>query len=114
MHQGPAHWRRARFILPMRTGCVHVLRRGLLFVLQLALKSVSCLCLSEKRRVFTSQDLFVLPGLKHSLIHVMKEIWGLSKAPHDVCYIHFSVDEDEIYSQFEFKSQGIVCGLRGT
>lgn len=62
-------------------------------VLWLALKLVSCLCLSEKRRVLNSQDLFVLPGLRHSavvdlvglfsfgvlygvFINVMKEIRG--------------------------------------
>lgn len=51
----------ARFILPLLTGCSHVWKSS---VLWLDLKPVSCLCLSEKRRVLNSQDLFALPVLR--------------------------------------------------
>lgn len=98
MHEGSAQWRqlavsclcKVYFTLANR---LFARLKGALFVLWLALKLVSCLCLSEKRRVLNSQGLFVLPGLRHSavvdlvglfsfgvldgvFINVMKEIRG--------------------------------------
>ena len=57
----------------------------------------------------------VCPSWAQTLVHSCDERDpGLSSARHDVHNIHFSEDQDEIHSEFEFKSQGIVCGPRGT
>lgn len=121
----------ARFILPLLTGCSHVWKSS---VLWLDLKPVSCLCLSEKRRVLNSQDLFALPvlrrcsggsrgtpflsvfPLKHSFMW-WKRSRAFSKARNDVCNIHFCLQIKTRYtSQFEFRlrESSAACEARST
>lgn len=52
-------------------------------------KAVSCLCLSEKRRVLKPQHLFVLPGLRHFSV----EEWARLFSPGVLCKVFISCDE---------------------